>query len=460
MTDVYLYIYDLSMGLAKSFSQVLVGRQFDGVWHTSVVVYGTEYFFSQSGICSCLPGSLSSGQIHERKLMGKTTMTPEGLRNYLNGLQNTYFKPGSYDLLKHNCNTFSAHAIKHLTGEEIPAHIASLPSDFLDTPIGASMKVLMENVANIDLPRITSNPGPASAHHLVPDGVNSVLFDEPLSSDYLPDELTSQFSGCSGLASQWSTTALTYLLTLSSPKLTSEDVPPEAMSLLKFNRWATFRQCESICEVFRLAVWRCPELIISLLTDPNKSLYQLAAAFPEPKGQISQSLYFDLDAAKARLLCNIFALSNDWNLSGTPFLPLGPVAALCNRLIAKDDGAKPLPRSPEHEMMGFALTLDLALCPQLEEHEALEVAASLFHLLEIKKTFKHPGQAHYVLQAVYAFLTNFPSLVDLAKVLNVVSSIHEVSSQAENVQGEPSISRSHVESVHALSEKVTQLLSD
>lgn len=50
-----LYVYDLSNGLAKSLSRQLTGRQFDAIYHTSIVVYGVEWFFGQ-GIASSQPG--------------------------------------------------------------------------------------------------------------------------------------------------------------------------------------------------------------------------------------------------------------------------------------------------------------------------------------------------------------------------------------------------------------------
>lgn len=54
---VELFIYDLSQGLASVMSQMLIGRQLDGIWHTSVVVYGREFFFGSSGIQCCVPVS-------------------------------------------------------------------------------------------------------------------------------------------------------------------------------------------------------------------------------------------------------------------------------------------------------------------------------------------------------------------------------------------------------------------
>lgn len=57
---VELYIYDLSQGLASVMSQMLIGRHLDGIWHTSVVVYGREFFFGSSGIQCCAPVSVCS----------------------------------------------------------------------------------------------------------------------------------------------------------------------------------------------------------------------------------------------------------------------------------------------------------------------------------------------------------------------------------------------------------------
>jgi len=37
---VTLHLYDLSGGLAEIFSQAVLGRQVDGIWHTGIVVHG------------------------------------------------------------------------------------------------------------------------------------------------------------------------------------------------------------------------------------------------------------------------------------------------------------------------------------------------------------------------------------------------------------------------------------
>ena len=464
MADVYLYIYDLSMGMSKLLSEALLGRRFDGIWHTGVVVYNVEYYFGQEGISSCSPGSFVNGQLIERKHMGHTRYTYEEVTDYINALSRSQFKPGSYELLRHNCNSFSAKFVKYLTDKEIPSYITNLPSDFLSTPLGMTFRGVLDGAAMITDP--SSSGFTSSCRRILSPIVRPVLFDEPLSNEFSSNALSMLFSGNSGIALQWANSALTNLMKLSSPSLDSTDIPLEALGLLKFNRWATFKQCEAVCEVFRLAVWRCPELILSLLTDPNESLHQLANTYPALSGQISPSSYFDLDAAKCHLLCNILALSYDWDMAHLPFIPLEPVAALCVRLISCEvqevevqPVVKPSAKSPEHEMAGLALTVNFAMCPMVSEQAAMEVAASLFHLLSVKTSFKHPNEAFYILKAVYALVQTFSSLADLAKMLEINKYIPELESQAEYVEGDSDADLSHVNAVKSIAKEIISKIS-
>lgn len=43
--QVKLYVYDLSMGMARSLSPSLIGREIPGIYHTGIAVYNREFFF-------------------------------------------------------------------------------------------------------------------------------------------------------------------------------------------------------------------------------------------------------------------------------------------------------------------------------------------------------------------------------------------------------------------------------
>jgi hypothetical protein len=45
MTDVFLYIYDLSLGLAKKLGPILLDTHIEGIWHTAIGLY---ILFSES----------------------------------------------------------------------------------------------------------------------------------------------------------------------------------------------------------------------------------------------------------------------------------------------------------------------------------------------------------------------------------------------------------------------------
>lgn len=58
---VVLALYDITNGMAKSMSMMLLGQQIDAVYHSALVVYGKEYYFG-GGICSDAPGQTPFGK--------------------------------------------------------------------------------------------------------------------------------------------------------------------------------------------------------------------------------------------------------------------------------------------------------------------------------------------------------------------------------------------------------------
>ncbi|KAF9219270.1 DUF862-domain-containing protein [Gyrodon lividus] len=137
-TQVKLYVYDLSNGLARQLSMQLTGRQIDGIWHTSVVVFGKEIFYGQ-GISIALPGKSHHGSPLRIIDIGETAIDEETFEEYLNQMRENY-TADKYHLLDFNCNSFTNDCIGFLTGGSIPDYIKSLPIDFLSTPFGAALR--------------------------------------------------------------------------------------------------------------------------------------------------------------------------------------------------------------------------------------------------------------------------------------------------------------------------------
>jgi thiol-disulfide isomerase/thioredoxin len=136
--EVRLYVYDLTQGMARAFSQQFIGTQIDAVYHTSLVFNKVEYFFGR-GIQTCFPGSTHHGRPMEIINMGTTHLPMDTILEYLDGIKAIY-SAESYDLFAHNCNNFTNDFGMFLVGKGIPEHITNLPRRVLDTPFGQMLK--------------------------------------------------------------------------------------------------------------------------------------------------------------------------------------------------------------------------------------------------------------------------------------------------------------------------------
>jgi len=155
---VTLYLYDLTKGLAKIFSRQLAGKYFEGIWHTSIVVYGTEYYYA-SGIQSDVPRTTPHGQPVQTFDMGETFIPKEMFLEFLNEISPRY-SAATYDLFENNCNSFSQEVCQFLTGKNIPEFITNLPREALNTPLGPLVKQFSQAIANQ-----INNPGSNSTIH-------------------------------------------------------------------------------------------------------------------------------------------------------------------------------------------------------------------------------------------------------------------------------------------------------
>lgn len=135
---VYLYVYDLSQGMARSLSPMFLGRTIDAIYHTGLVVFGYEYYYG-GGIQAGRPGQTAAGQPMQKIALGSTALSQEAFHEFLRA-ESHRFTPETYDLFTHNCNNFSSDCAKYLLGgRDIPAHITGLPAEVLNTPIGQMM---------------------------------------------------------------------------------------------------------------------------------------------------------------------------------------------------------------------------------------------------------------------------------------------------------------------------------
>ena len=121
-STVEVYIYDLARGMASQFSG-LVGFDLEGIWHTAIVCYGTEWFFGGGGVEQSSPGGTMLGQPLRKEALGVTQLDFRAFHEYLEGLRRDRFQGHRYSLLDHNCNNFSEEVARFLTGRGIPSYI-------------------------------------------------------------------------------------------------------------------------------------------------------------------------------------------------------------------------------------------------------------------------------------------------------------------------------------------------
>jgi len=93
-------------------------------YHTSVIVDDMEFSFSGRGI-EQLPGAQSHVPFNGRPMltdMGYTKMSRTAMMKYLH----PHFMPGTYDLLRKNCNSFSDCALSFLLGQRLDEKYRSM----------------------------------------------------------------------------------------------------------------------------------------------------------------------------------------------------------------------------------------------------------------------------------------------------------------------------------------------
>jgi hypothetical protein len=148
--DVSLRVYDISKGYAKqlstSMAPLLGGKIFDGVWHTSVVVFGREWQYSGKLVSSPASQGRSDGltvsNVHK---LGTTYKTQEAFQEFLESVSAKYTEE-TYSLRTNNCNHFADAAVMFLLAQNIPKYITNLLSDVLSTPLAPMITPVIEKM--------------------------------------------------------------------------------------------------------------------------------------------------------------------------------------------------------------------------------------------------------------------------------------------------------------------------
>ncbi|ESU36164.1 Putative peptidase domain protein [Giardia duodenalis] len=175
---ISLHIYDLSQGIAKTVSPMLLGQTIEAVYHTGVVVAETEYYYG-AGIQSEPAGQTHFGVPLQQMEMGETTKTQDEIRAFLNGVQSRYTE-STYNLIEHNCNHFSDEFLQFLCDKKVPEHIVHQGAAFLQTPLGRMVAPMLQSSA-LGIPGASlPTPGSTRISPSPPTKAGSITIEKPL----------------------------------------------------------------------------------------------------------------------------------------------------------------------------------------------------------------------------------------------------------------------------------------
>jgi hypothetical protein len=149
-STVSLYRYDLSHGMARSMGPMLIGRPLEGIWHTSIVVFGKEYYFDGGVgiVADANPGRTRFGTPYRTEVLGQTSKRQEEFFAWTQRQRTSGFGPNDYHLLQNNCNSFSDAASMFLLGRHIPQDVLDMIPTLLATPVGQMLRPMLEQATS------------------------------------------------------------------------------------------------------------------------------------------------------------------------------------------------------------------------------------------------------------------------------------------------------------------------
>jgi hypothetical protein len=157
-TAVELLVYDVSKGASKYVSPIVLGRHFEAIYHSSVLVYGSEFWyggkvFMNEPPCKCFPPPLTQSAVplqpsscHENLKtvhLGYTFVTQAEFSRFLTREMLPKYTSDNYDVLTNNCNCFCEDVVRFLTGNSIPDEILNMPQQVMHTPGARILRPLL-----------------------------------------------------------------------------------------------------------------------------------------------------------------------------------------------------------------------------------------------------------------------------------------------------------------------------
>ena len=139
-SKISLISYDISGRATKNLSRILFGRTIEGIWHTSVLAFGYEWWYG--GDCfQSRPFSTPFGTTPDKvEDLGETTRTLTELKDFIKLKMRKKYNYQTYDVISNNCNNFTNEVSLFLTHRGIRSSIVSLPGDLLKGGLARLMR--------------------------------------------------------------------------------------------------------------------------------------------------------------------------------------------------------------------------------------------------------------------------------------------------------------------------------
>jgi Ca2+-binding EF-hand superfamily protein len=126
--EVTMHLYDISNGMASKASPYVLSmeQQVEGVYHSGVVVFGKEYFFSRDTVFD-EAGGTAFGKPKKVLRLGYTLWRQSELHKYIVDVLKPRFHRDTYDVIDCNCNHFSDAVSMYLLGKHLPEEVYIQP---------------------------------------------------------------------------------------------------------------------------------------------------------------------------------------------------------------------------------------------------------------------------------------------------------------------------------------------